>query len=58
MAIKKWEAIFTVFFDASNVVKVEVEANTERKAKMKAEEKVKKMTKCNLPEFLYIREIV
>ena len=57
MAIKKWEVTYSIYFDTNNIIKVEVEANTERKAKMKAEEKVKKITNCTLPDFRDIREI-
>ena len=57
MAIKKWEAEYNVLFDASHVVKVQVEANTERKAKIKAEEKIMKMNKGHFPQLISIREI-
>ena len=57
MAIKRWKADFNVLFDASKVVSVEVEANTLRKAKIKAEEKIMKMDKGYFPQLVSIKEI-
>ena len=47
MSIKKWKAKFELFFDATNIVTINVEANTEYKAKLKAFEKAKKIYNCN-----------
>jgi len=57
MSIKKWEVRFELFFDANNIVPIIVEANTERKAKIKAEEKLKKTYECHFPIIRSVRKI-
>jgi len=56
MSIKKWNVKFQVFFDASKNISINVEANTERKAKLKAIEKIKKEYNCKFPILLSIKQ--
>lgn len=55
--MKKWKAEIELFWDASHVESVEVKANTERKARIFAEEAMKKKYKTDMVNILRINEI-
>jgi len=55
--MKKWKARFEIFWSANNEVTVEVKANTERKAKIFAKEKVIKEYGWDMPILRSIEEV-
>lgn len=55
--MKKFVIKFEVFWDATDIREVVVNANTERKAIKIAAEKVKKQTGWDIPKFISIKEV-
>ena len=55
--MKKFVIKFEVFWDASDIREIIVNANTERKAIIKATEKIIKQTGWNVPKLISVEEI-
>ena len=55
--MKKFVIKFEVFWDATDIREVVVNANTERKAMKIAAEKVKKQTGWDIPKLISIKEV-
>ena len=55
--MKKYEVKFEVFWDATDIRTVIVNANTERKAIVFATEKIKKETGWNMPKLISCQEV-
>jgi hypothetical protein len=55
--MKKYEVKFEVFWDATDIRTVIVNANTERKAIIFATEKIKKETGWNMPKLISCQEV-
>ena len=55
--MKTYELKFEVFWDATDIRTVTVNANTERKAIIFATEKIKKETGWNMPKLISCQEV-
>ena len=55
--MKTYKVKFEVFWDATDIREVTVKANTERKAIIFANDKIKKESGWDMPKLIYVEEV-